>query len=67
VLFSEFFHDLDVVPSDIAAGLTLLRAKERTHMELQQVLVGELNDKPAVSLDDLTDVAYFSKFALGVC
>ena len=30
-LFTEFFQDLDVVPSDIVAGLVLLRKHQRLH------------------------------------
>lgn len=29
-LFAEFFRDLDIVPSDIIAGLVLLRQRQRT-------------------------------------
>lgn len=29
-LFAEFFRDLDIVPSDIIAGLVLLRQRQRS-------------------------------------
>ncbi|XP_070190358.1 diacylglycerol lipase-alpha-like isoform X2 [Littorina saxatilis] len=32
-LFTEFFRDLDVVPSDIVAGLVLLRHRQKNHMK----------------------------------
>ena len=40
-LFTEFFRDLDVVPSDIVAGLVLLRQeqKQRRKWIVQQVYV----------------------------
>lgn len=30
-LFAEFFRDLDIVPSDIIAGLVLLRQRQRSN------------------------------------
>lgn len=32
-LFTEFFRDLDVVPSDVVAGLVLLRRFQKLRME----------------------------------
>lgn len=33
-LFTEFFRDLDVVPSDVVAGLVLLRHHQKQRMKM---------------------------------
>lgn len=38
-LFTEFFRDLDVVPSDVVAGLVLLRRHQKLR---RKVIVGQV-------------------------
>ena len=38
-LFTEFFRDLDVVPSDVVAGLVLLRHYQKLRMQHYCMLV----------------------------
>ena len=42
-LFTEFFRDLDVVPTDIVAGLVLLRKHQKLRRKcvVAQVMLGE--------------------------
>ena len=46
-LFTEFFRDLDVVPTDIVAGLVLLR----THQKLRRkVIVSQVETQNRIDL-----------------
>lgn len=41
-LFAEFFRDLDIVPSDIIAGLVLLRQRQRAK---RSAVLDEVSEK----------------------
>eukprot|EP01137_Pigoraptor_chileana_P007994 Opistho-2@54291 len=79
-IFANFFRNLDVVPSDVVAGLILLRQAQK-HDETQRVSSnGEsgiqyhqstvnakaLDTKSTVETLDLLEVDYFAKYALAV-
>uniref|UniRef100_A0A3B4YNH2 Diacylglycerol lipase-alpha n=1 Tax=Seriola lalandi dorsalis TaxID=1841481 RepID=A0A3B4YNH2_SERLL len=61
-LFAEFFRDLDIVPSDIIAGLVLLRQRQRSKRSaiLDQV---SLSIKYEI-IRYINDVCYYMLFAL---
>uniref|UniRef100_A0AAQ6A0R0 Diacylglycerol lipase-alpha n=1 Tax=Amphiprion ocellaris TaxID=80972 RepID=A0AAQ6A0R0_AMPOC len=61
-LFAEFFRDLDIVPSDIIAGLVLLRQRQRSKRSaiLDQVSM-YLN---YAEMNMYKDVCYYMLFAL---
>ncbi|MBN3314876.1 DGLA lipase, partial [Atractosteus spatula] len=78
-LFAEFFRDLDIVPSDIIAGLVLLRQRQRAKRSatLDQVGRGEerrragglraVSSNPSLSQMEMTmyrQVCYYMLFAM---
>ncbi|CAB1339284.1 unnamed protein product [Coregonus sp. 'balchen'] len=54
-LFAEFFRDLDIVPSDIIAGLVLLRQRQRSNR-------GAILDQTEMGM--YKEVCYYMQFAL---
>ncbi|XP_059484399.1 diacylglycerol lipase-alpha-like [Neocloeon triangulifer] len=69
-LLTDFFCDLDVVPSDVVAGLILLRKMQKSQRQRDSQEVG--NETPKlVALDEpeesaqFRSVVHFMKFALG--
>uniref|UniRef100_A0A3B4U149 Diacylglycerol lipase-alpha n=1 Tax=Seriola dumerili TaxID=41447 RepID=A0A3B4U149_SERDU len=54
-LFAEFFRDLDIVPSDIIAGLVLLRQRQRSK---RSAILDQ------VEMNMYKDVCYYMLFAL---
>uniref|UniRef100_A0A3Q3E5A8 Diacylglycerol lipase-alpha n=1 Tax=Labrus bergylta TaxID=56723 RepID=A0A3Q3E5A8_9LABR len=55
-LFAEFFRDLDIVPSDIIAGLVLLRQRQRSKRSISGLVNTEMGM--------YKDVCYYMLFAL---
>lgn len=51
-LFAEFFRDLDIVPSDIIAGLVLLRQRQRSKRS-------SILDQVSLSVEKNVDVCIF--------
>lgn len=51
-LFAEFFRDLDIVPSDIIAGLVLLRQRQRSKRS-------SILDQVSLSMEKKGDVRMF--------
>ena len=63
-LFTEFFRDLDVVPSDIVAGLVLLRHHQKHRMKsiIAQVKIqSHCSGQNTVLLCKFHDPSTFSK------
>eukprot|EP01121_Diplochlamys_sp_Union-15-3_P021586 TRINITY_DN8809_c0_g1_i1.p1 TRINITY_DN8809_c0_g1~~TRINITY_DN8809_c0_g1_i1.p1 ORF type:complete len:594 (-),score=47.09 TRINITY_DN8809_c0_g1_i1:35-1816(-) len=59
-LFKEFFKNVDLTPTDIAAGLLLVRTQQRETRDERSY-----ERKPVVSTEDLETVNYFAKYAIG--
>ena len=54
-LFTEFFRDLDVVPSDVVAGLVLLRHYQKLRMQHYCMLVRTFKTHSISTVNLLTD------------
>uniref|UniRef100_A0A8C4QS33 sn-1-specific diacylglycerol lipase n=1 Tax=Eptatretus burgeri TaxID=7764 RepID=A0A8C4QS33_EPTBU len=65
-ILSDFFRDIDLVPSDIAAGLTLLRWAEKSDggQERQPLTEAALTE-PEHLQEQLQQAAHFMRFAAG--
>eukprot|EP01100_Stratorugosa_tubuloviscum_P011473 TRINITY_DN5122_c2_g1_i1.p1 TRINITY_DN5122_c2_g1~~TRINITY_DN5122_c2_g1_i1.p1 ORF type:complete len:695 (-),score=293.77 TRINITY_DN5122_c2_g1_i1:15-2099(-) len=71
-VLAHFFEHIDVVPSDVAVGLALLRAKQKTIEEsIDNPYGGELtkNARPISTeqdYDDLANLQFYSRYALAI-
>uniref|UniRef100_A0A8C6P7E5 Diacylglycerol lipase-alpha n=1 Tax=Nothobranchius furzeri TaxID=105023 RepID=A0A8C6P7E5_NOTFU len=65
-LFAEFFRDLDIVPSDIIAGLVLLRQRQRSKRSsiLDQVSLPFISVLKLTKSNLYLNVCYYMLFAL---
>lgn len=59
-LFAEFFRDLDIVPSDIIAGLVLLRQRQRSKRS-------SILDQVSLSVKIIIIISYCLCGCVGMC
>ncbi|XP_023332335.1 sn1-specific diacylglycerol lipase beta-like [Eurytemora carolleeae] len=66
-LFSKIFHDHDLVPSDILAGLLLLHYKHKLEKEVGSTLTSRNSLRSQdleVDVDDMSGLKYFYKYSM---